>query len=368
MKKRQVKKGQGLLQGLFFPIVFGAAVGLSLGWYSTSYQNFGVKESILFIFSLTVFFILHIFIHELGHLFFGLISGYQFGSIRFFSWLFQKNVQGKLQIYKFRMKGTLGQCLMVPPENKPFHFKLYLAGGGLMNLLSSAIILLLVGPTSLYAISFTITGGILGITNLFPQGFNDGMTSKIANSSPEQKRLLYLQLKIGYLLSIGKTFKELPHEFYEPIPPIPTQTYFNDWQDFLIGSQFLEKGEWRLYRKHLEEKWLRKEELILPYQIELKKELLFVLCLTDPTDERIVELWQDKQVKQSMKANLISNQRIRIVYTKYILKDDYAANALLKETKQKDWQIANKGESLTEKHLLDILAERFISEKEVEIS
>src|SRR5699024_2514331 len=102
---------------------------------------------------------------------------------------------------------------------------------------------------------------------------------------------------------------------------------------------------------HLEEKWLRKEELILPYQIELKKELLFVLCLTDPTDERIVELWQDKQVMQSMKANLISNQRIRIVYTKYILKDDYAANALLKETKQKDWQIANKGESLTEKHL-----------------
>ena len=85
-----------------------------------------------------VVFLLHIIIHEAGHFVFGLLSGYRFSSFRIGNIMFIKK-NGKLQVKKFSVMGTGGQCLMVPPECswEQLPYRLYNLGGPLMNILFS---------------------------------------------------------------------------------------------------------------------------------------------------------------------------------------------------------------------------------------
>ena len=82
---------------------------------------------------------LHIALHETGHLIAGKISGYGFVSIRIFTMTFIK-VNGKLKVKRFSMPGTLGQCLMSPPEPKDgkFPYFFYNLGGSLINFITAA--------------------------------------------------------------------------------------------------------------------------------------------------------------------------------------------------------------------------------------
>ena len=77
----------------------------------------------------------HIIIHELGHLVFGLLTGYQFASFRIGSLMFVKK-QEKIKVKKFSLMGTGGQCLMMPPkmENGSMPYRLYNLGGVIFNL------------------------------------------------------------------------------------------------------------------------------------------------------------------------------------------------------------------------------------------
>lgn len=58
--------------------------------------------------------IIQTFIHEMGHMVCGLISGYEFNSFRIFNIMIVKE-NGKLVRKKFSIAGTGGQCIMTPP-------------------------------------------------------------------------------------------------------------------------------------------------------------------------------------------------------------------------------------------------------------
>lgn len=80
--KRFKKASRGLLE-----IILAAGVGFGIGYLSnhffpemSAYQIFFALPAIIF-FTLLGYFI-HIFLHEAGHLVFGLLSGYQFSSFR----------------------------------------------------------------------------------------------------------------------------------------------------------------------------------------------------------------------------------------------------------------------------------------------
>ena len=76
-------------------------------------------------------------IHELGHLIFGLLSGYKFSSFRIGNLMLLKT-GGKLKIKKLKIAGTAGQCLMSPPDMKDNKMPViaYNLGGAILNLLS----------------------------------------------------------------------------------------------------------------------------------------------------------------------------------------------------------------------------------------
>ena len=81
-------------------------------------------------------------IHEAGHLFFGLATGYKFLSYRIGSFTFIKE-EGRIKVKRYVLPGTGGQCLMSPPPySSSMPYILYNAGGAIFNFLSFLLFLL----------------------------------------------------------------------------------------------------------------------------------------------------------------------------------------------------------------------------------
>ena len=87
---------------------------------------------------------LHIVLHEAGHLLMGIVTGYRFSSFRIASIAFVRR-EGRIKIRRYKLAGTGGQCLMLPPdvpaERVPFFW--YNAGGVMMNLVVALLALVL---------------------------------------------------------------------------------------------------------------------------------------------------------------------------------------------------------------------------------
>lgn len=73
----------------------------------------------LMLFIAVLAFQMQVIVHEGGHLLFGLLCGYRFLSFRIGSLMLIKTGEG-FRIRRFTLKGTGGQCLMIPPERKRY--------------------------------------------------------------------------------------------------------------------------------------------------------------------------------------------------------------------------------------------------------
>ena len=62
-----------------------------------------------------VLYILQLILHEAGHYLFGRLTGYTFVSFRIDNYTWIKE-NGKLVLKRFKIPGTGGQCLMMPPK------------------------------------------------------------------------------------------------------------------------------------------------------------------------------------------------------------------------------------------------------------
>lgn len=175
----------------------------------------------------TIYFslVLHVILHEGGHLLFGLLTGYQFQSYRVFSFVWYKK-DGKLHLGKFNVKGTAGQCLLFPPEKKAdgsYPVVLYNLGGGLANLIFSLLaIIIYLFADSFYVktvcVTFAVVGIYLAITNLVPMNIglqNDGMNLMSILKDAYKKEMFYMQVKVNCELSQGKRITEYPEDYFK---------------------------------------------------------------------------------------------------------------------------------------------------------
>ena len=120
---------------------------LAVGWFSgiiigknmTSISSsLPFERLIIELIFLAVFgiigFILHIIIHEAGHMVLGLLTGYSFVSFRIFSFMWV-NDNGHIRFTRYKVNFAPGQCIMLPPsldENNQIigYISIYLSGGG----------------------------------------------------------------------------------------------------------------------------------------------------------------------------------------------------------------------------------------------
>lgn len=145
-------------------LLFGVALGCFWGFISADYclrlaAQFSLPLMLLVGLSaflcLALAFAFQIVLHELGHLLFGLLSGYQFVSFRFGPRLMAE-------------RGLLCRCVMAPPEldeDGYFPITLYSLGGIILNLLSGLLFLWLyfISGGILILTLFSLSAGILGL-------------------------------------------------------------------------------------------------------------------------------------------------------------------------------------------------------------
>lgn len=231
------KSNRGMLLFLMVCAIFGGILGF-FGVYMAEeglpgleiVPPFPLKKSLEFVYlilALVGFYfmmLIHIIAHEAGHLVFGLLTGYEFLSFRVGSFTIVKK-DGKLIRKKIKTPGLAGQCLMSPPEwkeDEPFPYVWYNLGGGIMNLVLSllAVPLFFVNVPFLawVGVFSIIIGVLLAITNLIPMTVgvpNDGKNCLLCRRSKENRRALYLQLKLNALMSGGMEIKDIPRELFQ---------------------------------------------------------------------------------------------------------------------------------------------------------
>ncbi|WP_310601536.1 site-2 protease family protein [Anaerosporobacter sp.] len=170
-------------------------------------------------------FVFQLIIHEAGHLFGGLLTGYHFNSFRIGSFMLLKKDK-KLHLRKLSLAGTGGQCLMGPPdktdENTPY--ALYLLGGVLFNLITSilsGVIAFFTPDTSILSylcMVFSVTGIAFAVTNGIPLRLtlvhNDGYDVFSLRKNPEALRYFFVQLKIGEQMALGTRLQNMPEEWF----------------------------------------------------------------------------------------------------------------------------------------------------------
>ena len=122
-------KNKGRLGGIVSVLCFGI-IGLGCGISMVPFMTYALEEEgnmfifllgVLILFSLMYLSIfIEMAIHEAGHLFFGLATGYKFLSYRIGSFTFIKE-EGRIKVKRYVLPGTGGQCLMSPPPLFLFH-------------------------------------------------------------------------------------------------------------------------------------------------------------------------------------------------------------------------------------------------------
>lgn len=230
MSKSRSGKPSFWQQAIMFTFFLG--IGAACGYLTARYAA-DSGMSILPMLALTLVCIyvtqfVQTLVHEAGHLVFGLLTGYGFCSFRIGSFILLRR-EGRLVFKRLSLAGTGGQCLLTPPEwhegkANSFPFVLYNLGGVLMNLIFSALCLLL--ALSLHGAPWAAlvlwVFAILGVTFALINGVplrtglvdNDGRNVLSIRQSPDALRAFWVQLKINEANAQGMRLKDMPSEWF----------------------------------------------------------------------------------------------------------------------------------------------------------
>ena len=198
---------------------------------------------IIFIVTFIIGFCLSVIAHELGHLICGRLSGYRFVSFRLMKWLWTRDESGKIKFTKSAgLGGMLGQCLMKPcKDEKYFRFWLYNAGGGLVNLITGAALIIPFFIVSndyfgLVLLGMGVSALMLGVIILIPMKAggipNDGRNIKEAKKSADAKHGFYMMFKANAEMSEGKRLTDFAEDAF-------TVSACADVNNFLVSQMLL---------------------------------------------------------------------------------------------------------------------------------
>lgn len=353
--------GIGLLIGLFVAIIWTiiaiaqdfSAAQETVGWGSVFFI------SALLITVSSLFFYSHILIHEGGHLLAGLLSGYTFLLFRMGRFgLIKENQRFKLITY--RMSGTLGQCLMYPPDTVIKPFRLYLSGGVLGNVLASTAGLSAYAlfPTR-YLILFSLIGLIAGVTNGVPIGYNDGkIFSKLIKSDTAQEQFFQQLRWNGDFIRYEKTYSEVLAEDKIMNVSQPVTEQFNIYTKLVEIHALLEKDDLNAAFSELSDLYDLRRQIIVPYRMEVIREYLFCLIMLDagkPDD--ISRVLADPAFRQHLKLNQADVFRLKSVMAYYVSNDRNEATVYLNKAEEYLDKLPFYADRAVNRQLLDLIIE-----------
>ena len=348
MKKKN--KWLSALPGILLGMLIGAACGVLVVWImdksggldSNADKGAFVMNIVLMLVIFYVGYLVHIVVHEGGHLIFGLLTGYKFSSFRIGNRILLKTEQG-FQWKKLHIPGTAGQCLLAPPEliNGKMPYVLYNLGGVLMNFLVS-LICLVMGLAlwkphpyaaecfliiALMGCAFILLNGIPAVMGGMP---NDGYNALTIRKLPRALQAFRIQMQINQEVSRGRRLKELPEEWFQMPSDEDMQNPLSATIGVFVCNRLMDEHRFEEADQQIE-KLLQTESGI----IDLHRKLLVcdgILCqLLGERNEETLDGLLDKEQQKFMKA--FGKSLLSVTRTQYGL-------ALLKD------QDTEKGEEL----------------------
>ena len=340
-KKKQTAKGH-LISICFFTIL-GAILGLAMisfvDWQlpegiSSSAKIFRLCITLIFLY-LTV--MIHIVLHEAGHLIFGLMSGYQFSSFRIGSHMLMKE-NGKLVHRKIKIAGTGGQCLMIPPEmvDGKFPVVLYNLGGAIINLVVTALMIpvfMAIDKSSVFALFFFIfiaMGAITGLSNGIPMRTNtidnDGYNAISLGKSKEAMRAFWIQMKTNEQLTKGIRTKDMPEEWFE----VPSDEAMKNSMVATIGvyaaSRLMDQHRFEEAGKLIDHLLEIETGMVALHRNLLICDQIYLELIGQNRSDRVEALYT-KELKKFMKAMKTFPSVIRLEYAYRLLAEHDSESA-----------------------------------------
>ncbi|MDR0838609.1 MAG: M50 family metallopeptidase, partial [Oscillospiraceae bacterium] len=223
--KKKSRFSIGYIISALVMLVLGGVVGAYIG----TLGELNIAVIVLFVVFLYLSMVLHIIIHEFGHMVFGLLTGYRFLSFRVFNLTLIRE-DGKLRFKKYTLAGTSGQCLMSPPDfaDGKIPVMLYNFGGAFMNLIVSALCFPLFWTfqsstaPGMFFLVVCLLGVAYAILNGLPMRMgavnNDGKNAVSLGGNAGALRAWWIQLKLVELTVGGARLRDMPEEWFA-LPP-----------------------------------------------------------------------------------------------------------------------------------------------------
>ena len=244
---------------------------------------------------LLIAYVIHIAIHEGGHLVAGLMTGYRFVSYRFQNWtVFRKD--GHLQCRNFELAGTGGQCLMAPPD-KPIEqidTRWYNAGGVLANILLVVIAAVLLWAFDLskwmneIMTMMVIIGILVALMNGIPMKLggvaNDGLNLLQMEKDLPAKQSFCNILEINARSQEGQTYGEMPERLFELPQPFDWKNAMHTGNAISVATRLTALHQWEEAYQLLSEALDNKDDIMVLYQQELET-MMTVTCIATGRDD-----------------------------------------------------------------------------------
>ncbi len=346
LKANKKKTGKKNLMK-FLAVLIIAVFGFFFGAFISEYIGNGERSTgeyllslagILLALYLAIF--LQIILHELGHLIFGMMTGYQFSSFRIgsFMWVKQDEV---IKLRRLSIAGTGGQCLMAPPDMKDgkIPYVLYNLGGSIVNILSAAVFMGLFFLsrefqfTSALFLIISMIGTFFALTNGIPLQLgtvnNDGHNALSLGKNSEAMRAFWIQLKVSELNTKGVRIKDMPEEWFAMPSPQSMKNSLVSVIGVFICNRLMDAMEFKIADQTMEE--LLKMDTGM---VGLHRSLLMVdriYCeLVSENRQEILDEMLDKNQKKLMKAmkNYPSILRTEYAYALLSQKDSLKADKI----------------------------------------
>lgn len=328
-----------------------------------------LKNGISFpIYAITTFilicigFTLSCIVHELGHLIFGLLTGYGFVSYRIGS-LILINSNKKLKLLYHRQPGFAGQCLMNPPNGKKIPYVLYNLGGSLSNLIFGGVMIysaiglenrIVSSVFGICSIALALSNGIpLHIGNID----NDGMNIVTISKNIECADSFVCQLRVASEQTNGKRLSEMASEWFK----MPSNDGIR--HSTLVAAHAVNIAEYKLdcgdisgAEEYIVE-ILKSNALSDIHRIFLKLDLAFCLYISGKT-AKACEILSEKSVKQVMSSmkNLPSVIRTRYVASEF--SNSGKSEKIYDEFEKAAQNYPYKGEVTSERELMRMADKR----------
>ncbi|TCT15468.1 hypothetical protein EDC18_103173 [Natranaerovirga pectinivora] len=342
-------------------IIIGVLIGIviiNFNIFANVIYNLKIYEFIVMLFAAAILVIVHIVVHEVGHLLIGWIMNFRFISFRIGPIVWEKD-NNKIVI-KVQKKFSLNiMCIMFSKERKNVERQqiLFYLGGIITNILLGLLFLLLYYNSqfesafllrSIFGAGWII-GLILFIVNLVPyksDAYKTDGANILSYIRKEPRDIAEIKVIQAFAqLNAGVTPKKLDPYIIEEDEDLPNDSALGISMNLLRTYHYIEKEEYEKAKKYI--KLVEEHSLKYPkiFEEEMIFELLYAYAFIYKDMDKANELYtiiQEKNIEQ----DLIVKYRALMAYELYIRLDFSKALEMGAKGLELEKEAETKGESM----------------------